>query len=1026
MHILKKTLKVGGIIILLLIIAALLIPFMFKKQITELVKTEINSSLLAKVDFNNVSLSLFKHFPNVSITVDELSVISNNPGMFTNDTVAYAKQVDASADLISIIKGNDIKVKGVYLQSPRIHALVNKDGIANWDIVKQTDVIVEEDTMAQAFSMSLKKYSIHDGYIHYADESSGTYASFTGLTHSGSGDFTQDIFTLQTITNASAASITQDAIPYLANTKTDIKAAIKIDNATNTYSFDTDDILLNNLLLKAKGFFQLANDSTYNMDIQFESPSNDFKDILSLIPSMYKKDFDKLNASGGAAVNGFVKGTYSPQQLPAYDVKLEVRNGSFQYPDLPKPVTNIQLDLRAHNVDGRMDNTVIDISKGHLEMDKEPFDFRFIFKNPETSQFVDAAVKGKLNLSQLSQFIKLETGTKLSGFINADAYVRGNLSAIQNQTGDFAAGGFFNVRDLFFSSKDFPQPVSNGSMNVKIENTSGIPDKTNINISSGHVEIGKDPMDFSLVLSQPVTNMNFNGAVKGRLTLDHIKQFITLEPGTDLSGLLLADIQFTGNKEWIEKEQYDKIKLTGTADLANLKYVSKDYPGGITISKLFSHFTTTQINLAEFAGNYLGTNFSGNGNIQNAIGYSMDKQPLTGTLNVSADKMNLNDWMATEETATATNPENTNTPASSTPFLVPENLDIKLMAKAGQVTYDKVSYNNINGVLLLKDETVKLENVKLEALKGNIVLEGSYSTRYDKKNPDISMSYSIKDVDVHEAFLSYNTIQALMPVGRFLSGKLNSELTMTGAMGGNMMPDLNSLSGKGNLLLIEGVLKNFAPLEKLANMLQIDFLKSIAVKDIKNYIEFANGKVLVKPFTIKVQDIEMQIGGMHGFDQSLDYMIAMKVPRKYLGAAGNNLVNGLAQTAINKGIPVKLDEMVNLNVKMAGSIGNPQLKIDLEQAAGDAMEDLKVQAKDFAEEKMEVAKQRVTDSLTNIKNELKEDAKAKLKEQLFGKDSTSVSPSKDSTKNDAGTIVKEKLKDLFKKPGKKQTDSTGN
>src|SRR5690606_33729704 len=237
----------------------------------------------------------------------------------------------------------------------------------------------------------------------------------------------------------------------------------------------------------------------------------------------------------------------------AYDVKLEVRNGSFQYPDLPKPVTNIQLDLRAHNVDGRMDNTVIDISKGHLEMDKEPFDFRFIFKNPETSQFVDAAVKGKLNLSQLSQFIKLETGTKLSGLINADAYVRGNLSAIQNQTGDFAAGGFFDVRDLFFSSKDFPQPVSNGSMNVKIENTSGIPDKTNINISSGHVEIGKDPMDFSLVLSQPVTNMNFNGAVKGRLTLDHIKQFITLEPGTDLSGLLLADIQFTGNKEWIEK-----------------------------------------------------------------------------------------------------------------------------------------------------------------------------------------------------------------------------------------------------------------------------------------------------------------------------------------------------------------------------------------------------------------------------------------------------------------------------------------
>jgi hypothetical protein len=33
-----------------------------------------------------------------------------------------------------------------------------------------------------------------------------------------------------------------------------------------------------------KDFFQLVNDSTYNMDIKFKTPSNEFKDILSLIP----------------------------------------------------------------------------------------------------------------------------------------------------------------------------------------------------------------------------------------------------------------------------------------------------------------------------------------------------------------------------------------------------------------------------------------------------------------------------------------------------------------------------------------------------------------------------------------------------------------------------------------------------------------------------------------------------------------------------------------------------------------------
>ena len=182
-----------------------------------------------------------------------------------------------------------------------------------------------------------------------------------------------------------AANFTYAKIPYLANTIATIDADIKIDNKTNTYTFKTDDIALNNLKVTVDGTFQLVNDSTYKMDINFKSPSNDFKDILSLVPAVYKNDFDKIKTSGSALFNGFVKGTYSPQQLPAYDINLEVKDGFFQYPDLPKPVKNIQIDMRLSNPDGVMDNTLLEISKGRLDMDNEPFDFKLLFKNPETS-----------------------------------------------------------------------------------------------------------------------------------------------------------------------------------------------------------------------------------------------------------------------------------------------------------------------------------------------------------------------------------------------------------------------------------------------------------------------------------------------------------------------------------------------------------------------------------------------------------------------------------------------------------------
>jgi hypothetical protein len=1015
--ILRKTLKITGIVLIALIAAAFLIPVLFKKQITTLVKKEINKSLVAKVDFKDVSLSLFLHFPRISISLDELSVVGTNE--FAKDTLISAKKLDASVNLISAIKGKDIKVYGVFLESPRIHALMNKEGKANWDISRpDNDTTSLADTSPSEFKMNLQKYEIKNGYLYYKDESADISAEISNLDHEGSGDFTADIFTLKTKTKADNAGFIYTSIPYLNNAKAEIDADVQIDNTNSKYTFKTESIKLNNLNLNAEGFFQLVNDSTYNMDIKFKTPSNEFKDILSLIPGIYKKDFDKIKTSGQAAFNGFVKGTYSPQQMPAYDVNLDVTNGFFQYPDLPKPVKNIQLAILASNPDGKPDNAVIDISKGHVEMDNEPFDFRLLFRNPETSKFIDAAIKGKLDLANLSKFVKLEKGTNLAGLVWADAFVRGDMSALQNQEGNFNAGGFFDIKNLFYSSAAFPQPIQNGNMKVQLVNNGGIADNTSVDITSGHIEVGKDPLDFTLQLRKPMSTVDFSGTAEGRLTLDHIKQFVQLDPGTSISGILSADVGFRGNKTTIDKGEYDKININGNAILNNLKYISKEYPKGITVSNTNLEFIDKMVLCKSFNGSYLNTDFTGKGVLDNLIGFIMQDQKLTGELNITADKINLNDWMGTDTTASAT------TTSSSGPFIVPANVDLTINAKADKVKYDKVDYNNISGTLLLTDETARLKDVKTNALDGTMTFNGTYSTKTNKNDPAIAINYDVKDLDIQKTFYAFNTIQKLMPIGQFLGGKLQSQLSMNGNLNGNMMPDLNTLSGKGNLLLIEGLLKKFAPLEKLANALQIDHLKSITLKDVKQYIEFANGKVLVKPFNVKINDIEMQVGGMHGFDQSLDYIIEMKVPRKYLGNEGNNLVNGLITQATSKGIPVKLSDMVDLSVKMGGSITNPSIKIDLQKVVGDAADELKEQAKDFAQQKIDSAKARAKDSLNVVKDKAKEEVKEKLLEHVFGKDTTKTTDPADSSKKKNDPGIKDKIKNIFIKPKKPAVDTT--
>ena len=1015
---LKKIAKVTGIVLIVLILIAFILPFAFKGKIMQIAKTEINKNVNANVDFKDIDISLFRHFPRLAVALETLQI--TGAGDFSKDTLIAAKKIDVALNLMSLFGGDQMKIYSITIDEPRIHAIVNKEGKANWDIAMPDTTTTAAPEAESSFNIQLKKYSIKNGYISYIDIPGDMSSEIFHLNHSGSGDFTADLFTLKTSTSAQSVSFTYTKIPYLVNTKAALDADIEVDNRNDKYTFKTDDIALNDLKLSAEGYFQFVNDTTYGMDIKFNAPSTEFKTLLSLVPAIYKNDFDKIKTSGKAIFNGFVKGEYNTAKMPAYNINLNVEDGFFQYPDLPQPVKNIAIALKVDNPDGVTDNTVVDLSRGHIEFGNDPFDFKLLLKKPVTDQYIDAWIKGKLNLAQVTQFVKLSGDTKLSGLLDADATAKGNVAVItQQKPGPFSANGFINITNLNYSSNDFPQPIRNSNIQVKFDNPDGVADHTVIHVPAAHIEIGNDPVDFNVLIKNPATTLYFDGNAKGKFNLANAAQFTSFEPGTQLAGMLSANIAFKGNKADIDKEAYEKINLAGTLNVADMNYTSKDYPAGIKVSDAAFTFNPKNITLNTLKAEYLKSHITANGSIDNAIGYALKDEPVAGTLNVHADKLNLNDFMATEAADSAAGTGTT----SPEPFAVPKNVAFTLQAAVDNLTYDKTDYNNLKGTVVIKDETVTLKNLQMDALDGKIGLNGSYSTKADNKHPAISLSYDVKELSVEKTFYAFNTVQQLMPIGKFISGVISSQLTLNGKLGSDMSPVISTLTGKGNLLLLEGVLKKFAPVEKLAQTLNVAELNGLTLKDIKTHFEFANGKVLVQPFHVKVKDIDMEIGGMHGLDQSLDYAIGMKLPRSIMGTQGNALINNLAQQASNKGIPVKLSDYINLNIKMGGTISNPQIKTDLKEAAGDAVADMKQQAADFAQQKIEDTKKTLQDSAKAIKDEAIKDLKEEAVKQLLGgkKDSAEAGKPLDETKKKAEQAVKNTLKDLLKKKSTKDT-----
>src|ERR1043166_6352584 len=131
----KKFIKILLSILVVFFLLLLAIPFLFKGQIVSMIRQQVNENLNARVNFNdNISLSLIRNFPNLGIGIDDLSVAGINE--FERDTLVRMASLNMSVDLMSVISGDQIKVRSVVIERPVVHAIILKDGKANWDISK--------------------------------------------------------------------------------------------------------------------------------------------------------------------------------------------------------------------------------------------------------------------------------------------------------------------------------------------------------------------------------------------------------------------------------------------------------------------------------------------------------------------------------------------------------------------------------------------------------------------------------------------------------------------------------------------------------------------------------------------------------------------------------------------------------------------------------------------------------------------------------------------------------------------------
>lgn len=460
----KKLLKILVITLVVMFLILLILPFAFKGKIIEIIKTEANKSIRAKVEFEDVNLSLIRNFPNLAVGIEHLSIAGVEE--FEGDTLASMDKLSLVVDIMTVIKGDNIRVKKIELNRPRVLIKVLEDGAANYDItIDDGEAEPAEASEESSMALDIEQYSIHEGHFVYDDATLPMTLILEKLDHKGVGDFSKNVFTLVTESKIEAVTAVYDGIHYLAGRPADLDAEIAINLDSMKFTFKENRLDLAQLSLKFDGWLAMPEDDI-DMDITYALLESDLRAIMSLVPAVFTEDLDDVTASGDVAFEGFVRGTYNDESMPGFGIDLRIADGRIQYPDLPKNIENIHVQAAVATQGGRdMNDLTVDVPRFHLEIGgsdggANSVDASLSLRNAMVDPHIDTKVKANIRFADFKDVIPMEEQFSLEGNLTADFFLNGALSAIENQRfNEFQAGGSAAMTSFAYAD---------GEMDVKI------------------------------------------------------------------------------------------------------------------------------------------------------------------------------------------------------------------------------------------------------------------------------------------------------------------------------------------------------------------------------------------------------------------------------------------------------------------------------------------------------------------------------------------------------------------------------
>ncbi len=1000
MKVLKIVGKAVGILILLLILS-LITLFLMRNRIANFVVNAVEDYYDIELKYDGVSISVYRNFPQITLGVKQLQV-NKKPD---SSKLAEFDELALAVDFYSLWSTDEpLQIHSFSLDRPILLYEVYEDSTTNWDSFFTTD---ETEQEGEPLKLSLKNYQISNGSLYYIDNSSSLSAEITGFTHSGKGELSSVEFNLDTRTSIESVQYSDNDLSIHLDYPINADVVIHINTEKETYTFSDAKLQIADILTSLDGQVQGIRDG-YEMDISIQESSSDIQQLLSLVPESFIADYKDLSSSGSLSIQGKIQGKFIADSdiYPAVDIRAEVRNAKVQYPDLPENISDLNFIAHISKEEGNLDLLRANLNPLSFKLgNNPPFTMRLLAVDLFRGPGLSGEIRGSIDLGALASAVPVDMIKSMKGLVKTDMLFDFYYPDLEREEYEkVKLDGTFEVSSAEIITDDYPM--------LSIKEVKGKLSPNLLDIATFDISLGRTDLNGTANLENPIVALTGNklikGSVKARSTYTDTNEFMgdseevdgTAEESMvpDLFKRLDLDIDYKANK-FI----YDTYELNTVHVPARIK--------------------DEKVHLNNLTFNYDNSPFTVNGELQSVMDYLYkDNGVVNGTVDVRGNSFDLWKFMNSGEESTPS--------GAAEVFSLPEQMNLEINTLIGSVSYENFTLKNLNAGLHLVDQLLTINRGTAGLFNGNIGLTGTFKAD-GKALPAYDFNYSMKEIPFQDAYRDIVTFKQLAPIAEYLSGVFGTNLKIKGVLTKDFMPDFNSLDLAGVVETVNTRLMNFKILNAISDKLQIQSFKEIKLENTTNYIDIEKGTFSVKPFAVKLDQIDATIQGSQKITgDQINYTIASKIPRAWLD---KNAITGkvnmgldwVKEQAAQYNINLDAGEYLYVDILLGGSIKDPKVALQLKDVGGKSL-------KESVKEEMERNAKRAEDSIKaaidrekremerlakarmdSIKKAAEEEAKRKAKEVLTGqKDTTKKGGSLEDELKKAGEDAKKKVDDL--------------